>query len=149
MEGTFRVWPSIQLAQAYDPAQRGWFIEAMRGDKATTYISAPYEDAFGMGYLTTVSRSVNYNDNGEIAGVIGTDYFISQFGESAVSKSKSSILVNSVGQLIYHNDFNLKPEFVNVKFRESDGSISGAEPLTLSEIKYDGQKLSPMSQKLK
>jgi len=147
IEGTLRVWPSIQLAQGYDPAQRGWFIEAMRGDASTTYISAPYEDAFGMGYITTVSRTINYDNFGQIAGVIGTDYFISQFGSSvlALTDNKNSIIVNSVGQLIYHNDFNLgKQEFVNVKFKENDGTISGAEPLTMSEIKFEGQKLSAM-----
>ena len=49
MEGTFRMYPSTQIPQAYDPAQRGWFRQAL-GDKSKTFISTPYEDAFGMGY---------------------------------------------------------------------------------------------------
>ena len=49
MEGTFRLYPSTQVAQAYDPAQRSWFRQAI-ADKSKTFISTPYEDAFGMGY---------------------------------------------------------------------------------------------------
>merc|ERR1712173_455279 len=100
------------------------------------------------GYLTTVSRSISYDNFGEIAGVIGTDYFISQFGESALqTESESgSIIVNSVGQLIYHSDFGPNSKnpnnLVNVKFKENDGTISGAEPLTLSEIFYQGESLT-------
>ena len=50
MEGTFRMYPSTQIPQAYDPAQRGWFRQAV-GETAKTFISTPYEDAFGMGYI--------------------------------------------------------------------------------------------------
>ena len=49
MEGTFRMYPSTQIPQAYDPSQRGWFRQAS-GVTANTFISTPYEDAFGMGY---------------------------------------------------------------------------------------------------
>lgn len=149
IEGTFRVWPSTQLAQAYDPAQRGWFTQALRGVKGTTFISAPYIDAFGMGYLITVSRTMNYDNNGEISGIIGTDYFVSQFGESALSSTdyKNSIIVDSIGQLIYHSDFNPTNyggffPYVNVKFEETDKSISGSEPLTVSEVVYEQSRLS-------
>ena len=59
MEGTFRLYPSTRVAQAYDPAQRGWFRQAI-ADKSKTFISTPYEDAFGMDYgaLKKVLKSV-------------------------------------------------------------------------------------------
>ena len=60
MDGTFRMYPSTQIAQAYDPAQRGWFRQAI-GDKSKTFISTPYEDAFGMGY--SALNSVNMKQN--------------------------------------------------------------------------------------
>ena len=49
MDGTFRLYPSTQVAQAYDPTQRSWFRQAI-GDGSKTLVSTPYEDAFGMGY---------------------------------------------------------------------------------------------------
>ena len=148
IEGTFRVWPNTQLAQAYDPAQRGWFAQALRGEEGTTFISTPYIDAFGMGYLITVSRTINYNNNGQIAGVIGTDYFVSQFGESVLQSYEKykAIIIDSTGALIYHSDFYPNNyggffPYVNVKFYDSrDKSISGSEPLTLSQVSF-GQEI--------
>jgi len=140
MEGTFRMYPSTQIPQAYDPAQRGWFRQAL-GDKSKTFISTPYEDAFGMGYLITVSRTVNYNNNGEIAGVLGTDYFMSQFGETVLGGNNGGdqMIIDSAGYIIYHPQFasSRNPEgqnMINVKFREEDGTISGGEPISIADI---------------
>merc|ERR1719186_2336215 len=136
-----------QIPQAYDPAQRGWFRQAIGGEEKT-FISTPYEDAFGMGYLVTVSRSVNYNNNGETAGVLGTDYFLSQFGETVLSDSNgyNQMIVDSAGYIIYHPQFSSvrNPEgqnMINVKFRESDGTISDAEPVSVADVWYNGARL--------
>merc|ERR1712167_191813 len=147
MDGTFRMYPSTQLPQAYDPAQRGWFRQAV-GDEQKTFISTPYEDAFGMGYLITVSRTVNYNNNGETAGVLGTDYFLSQFGETVLSESNgyNQMIVDSAGFIIYHPQFSSarNPEgqnMINVKFRENDGTISDAEAVSVADVWFNGARL--------
>ena len=92
-------------------------------------------------YLITVSRTVNYNNNGEIAGVLGTDYFMSQFGETVLGGSDGTdqMIVDSAGYIIYHPQFasSRNPDgqnMINVKFREADGTISSGEPISVADI---------------
>ena len=58
--------------------------------------------------LITVSRTVNFDNNGEIAGVLGTDYFMSQFGETVLSGNtgEDQMIVDAAGYVIYHPQFS-------------------------------------------
>lgn len=92
-------------------------------------------------YLITVSRTVSYNNNGEIAGVLGTDYFMSQFGETVLggNNGNDQMIIDSAGYIIYHPQFasSRNPEgqnMINVKFREEDGTFSGGEPISIADI---------------
>ena len=92
-------------------------------------------------YLITISRPVNYNNNGEISGVLGTDYFMSQFGETVLGGSNGydQMIVDSAGYIIYHPQFDSSrnpdgQNMINVKFKELDGTISGGEPISVADI---------------
>ena len=92
-------------------------------------------------YLITVSRTVSYSNNGEIAGVLGTDYFMSQFGETVLggNNGNNQMIIDSSGYIIYHPQFasSRNPEgqnMINVKFREEDGTFSGGEPISIADI---------------
>ena len=99
--------------------------------------------------LITVSRTVNFDNNGEIAGVLGTDYFMSQFGETVLSGNtgEDQMIVDAAGYVIYHPQFssNRNPEghnLINVKFKEIDGSISDPEPNSVTEIWSENARLA-------
>jgi len=84
---------------------------------------------------------VNFDNNGEIAGVLGTDYFMSQFGETVLSGNtgEDQMIVDAAGYVIYHPQFASfrnpdGPNMINVKFKEEDGSISGAEPISVADM---------------
>ena len=120
------------------------FRQAMKTN-SKTMISTPYIDGFGMGYLVTISRSVNYKNNGELAGVLGTDYFVSQFGETLLQgEMHKSVIVDSIGAVIYHKKFSQDTHryWINGRFRNLDGSVSDLEPLTLTELEYNNDHLA-------
>jgi len=139
MDGTFRLYPGAKVAQQYDPIDRPWFSRALTDAQSNpdktpaTFISTPYLDAFGMGYIITVSRAVRYKGNEEIAGVFGTDYYLKQLGnmfdDVTGYSTTTQLLVDSTGSIIWWDAWHKEPELVNI-FDKTDGVIA----LTLDDI---------------
>lgn len=127
------------MQQSYDPIQRPWFRLAMT-DSDKTFLGAPYLDAWGMGYVMTVSRAARYK-GGEIAGILGSDYFLKQIGDlfkttlncGDYQSENECLLVDETGAVIWWEKFRTQPKYINLKFRRGNGKYETG-PMTLDEI---------------
>lgn len=145
-DGTHRTWPGVQITAAYDPTMRPWYRLAMT-DTSKTFLSAPYVDAFGMGYVITITRALKLT-NGETAGVLGTDYFLKQVGDLVENNFKdcelnTCLVLDSTGNVIWWKKMVTNVEYVTRKEAVIEGQegIDYERPLNADDIMF-GTKLA-------
>merc|ERR1712159_203462 len=143
-DGTIRLWPGIHIAQNYDPTVRPWYRLAMTNtDK--TFLSTPYLDAFGMGYVVTITRAVKLDTDAEVAGVLGTDYFVKQLGDMVKSAfddcvQNECILIDSTGGVVYWDEM-----VYNVQNMKKSKEINGQKydvAITTDDILIDSKSVT-------
>lgn len=142
--GSIRVYPAINLADDYDPTKRPWFKLAMT-DPGKVFILTPYVDAFGMGYVVTITKAIKITDDKDtVYGVLATDYFLGQMGNLFFAKlelcrqyPENCLLVDSTSAVIYWSDFNLfKSEAITVQDKTG-------QPLYIDQLYYHPVVNSP------
>lgn len=131
--GAIRVYPAVTLADDYDPTHRDWFKLAMTNPNKL-FITTPYLDGFGMGYVVTIAKAIKINEGKDtVYGVLATDYFLGQVGNLLLSNlelcrlhPKNCLLVDSTGAVIFWDEFNT---FNNT-------AINEIMPLYLDQLYY-------------
>ncbi|KAI8805857.1 hypothetical protein BJ742DRAFT_741069 [Cladochytrium replicatum] len=77
--GLFRRFPGSSTSRtkpAYDPRERPWYKSAQESPQSLYVVTDPYLDAFGKGWMFTVSAQVMNYSTGQFAGVVGIDVTI-------------------------------------------------------------------------
>jgi hypothetical protein len=86
--GMFRRYPGASSklfdpTRSYDPRLRQWYIKAKSASNDIT-ISDPYLDAFGLGWMITISFRIKDMD-GNVIGVVGLDMLIDTISDNILS----------------------------------------------------------------
>uniref|UniRef100_T1INE1 VWFA domain-containing protein n=1 Tax=Strigamia maritima TaxID=126957 RepID=T1INE1_STRMM len=83
--GVFLLHPGSLLDRSFDPAKRLWFTGAKRFP-GQVFVSAPYLDVVGGGYIVTVSHTVYegkvnsvHSNSDAVAAVMGIDFTLGYF----------------------------------------------------------------------
>ena len=129
--GFFRKYPghSTKLgdpSRNYDPRARPWYLTSMATDSDIS-ITDPYLDAFGLGWMITMSYKLR-DVEGTIIGVVGIDMLIDTIRTNIVDFQ----IDNSVSYLIQSNDVVLSaPEWVPSM---TSGSLFMVNQITTSPV---------------
>jgi hypothetical protein len=113
-DGVFIVLPGIQHANNYDHTKRTWYQRAIAYPGLYT-LSAPYLDAFGAGYVVTLSHTITdgSTSNPEVLAVASMDFTLPYFWRMITdtysdcrSKGNSRcFVIDSTGYVIIHESF--------------------------------------------
>ncbi|KAK3088398.1 hypothetical protein FSP39_018681 [Pinctada imbricata] len=118
-DGITRLYPCVQLTKDYDPALRPWYQRTIAKRKKFV-LSTPYLDAWGSGYLLTLSRSMyegklngQHSPDDVVVGVMGTDLTVNYFNQliqeiypiCGQTQSYSCIVIDDSGFIVMHPDF--------------------------------------------
>ncbi|XP_065176178.1 VWFA and cache domain-containing protein 1-like isoform X2 [Sycon ciliatum] len=129
IDGMFRIIPGTQLPTAYDHLRRDWFTRALSNPGDIT-LSPPYLDAFGAGYVATLSQSIHQSVNRSVpavGAVMGVDFTMGFLGltiEQVYPECRNTyrcVIVDRSGYLVYHPDFvttGQDPQWVHLGRKE-------------------------------
>ncbi|MCY3414725.1 MAG: HAMP domain-containing protein [Candidatus Heimdallarchaeota archaeon] len=109
-EGLFRIFPGSQVSSTreYDPRDRTWYIGAV-AEQGSTFITEPYLDAFGQGWMISISRLI-YKGNGDILGVVSGDLTLETMQNIVTSvqilETGYAAMIQTDGQVLAHPEWN-------------------------------------------
>ncbi|XP_021351428.1 VWFA and cache domain-containing protein 1-like isoform X1 [Mizuhopecten yessoensis] len=113
-DGIMRLYPGAQLPKNYDHTRRPWFIRSV-ALKGKIVFSSPYLDQWSLGYVITVSTTIQEKSTGSstpVVAVAGTDFrvpYMYQLLLSSYSKCSETtyncLVVDSSGLVVVHKDF--------------------------------------------
>ncbi|XP_064640200.1 VWFA and cache domain-containing protein 1-like isoform X2 [Lineus longissimus] len=140
--GVFRITPGVKLQKAYNAARRPWYQRAM-SHPGRIVISAPYLDAFGAGYVVTLSYTLYKGDSSKqhsssdtVIAVAGGDFTLGYFYQTFINKfpkckeqENSCFLFDSSGYVVIHEDFvkaktRVLPEVEDVHITVKDAILA-------------------------
>lgn len=138
-----RVSPGTRLAKKYSPKLRPWYKRAI-GNKDGTVISPAYIDAFGAGYVITLSHVVyegrssgHHKSTDYILGVMGIDIKMSNFYfqmkntmKECLSSKTTCLMIDKSGLVIVHKNwvekFNSLPEIENQHLSKVEPKVASS-----------------------
>ncbi len=102
---TMKTYPEVEFPQGYDPAKRGWYIDAMSSDKPVW--SKTYVDAVTNKSVITLSVKL-YDDNNNVKGVLAVDILLDSIGELTKSidlgNGTDIIIGDHEGKIAFYKD---------------------------------------------
>eukprot|EP00117_Sycon_ciliatum_P047149 scpid21407/ scgid4711/ VWFA and cache domain-containing protein 1 len=130
IDGVFRIIPGTQLPTSYDHLSRGWFTRSLNRPGQLT-MSPPYLDAFGAGYVVTLSTTIHQSsvrsNPSAVGAVMAMDFAVGFLNEFMISvygscaNSYRCMLLDSSGYLVFHPSFlsaSANPEWVHLGHEE-------------------------------
>ncbi|KAJ8322176.1 hypothetical protein KUTeg_000647 [Tegillarca granosa] len=122
VDGIVRMYPGVEIKKDYDPKLRPWYWRTI-AEKGKMVLSAPYKDAWGSGYLITLSKTIfeGRSDNlptnpseKTVAAVMGTDFPIYFFYRLLLEQypicnntEYSCFVIDTSGFIVIHEDFTM------------------------------------------
>ncbi|XP_062512839.1 VWFA and cache domain-containing protein 1-like isoform X2 [Corticium candelabrum] len=113
-DGVFIVLPGIQQPNEYDHTKRPWYNRAIAYPGKST-LSAPYLDAFGAGYVVTLSHTIARNSltDPEALAVASMDFTLPYFwrmlseqhSDCRPGGNSKCFVIDSSGYVIIHESF--------------------------------------------
>eukprot|EP01028_Stygiella_incarcerata_P014604 TRINITY_DN98_c0_g2_i1.p1 TRINITY_DN98_c0_g2~~TRINITY_DN98_c0_g2_i1.p1 ORF type:complete len:607 (-),score=166.19 TRINITY_DN98_c0_g2_i1:133-1953(-) len=151
----YRRYPGMLLdaTREYDPVIRPWYTSA-RDDPGVVKYTGPFWDAFGKGWVISVSLAVNEAPSSSIfLGTASINIVITEIQDLVLELNAgikgSSILVrnDADGTVVAHKDFTRYQESTTTLFalepgvfsREEWNSIRAAKSSDLIEVEKDGE----------
>jgi len=127
---------STKLPPGYDPRKRPWYKDAVQAGKAT--LTEPYVDASTSKLVMSIAAPVRKGS--ELAGVVGTDFFLDGLAKIVASIELGghgrAFVVNADGKVLIHPDQSLVGKTLSEAFpkntprigREVSHTMSGDRP---------------------
>jgi len=123
-DGTFHIWPRLDLPDGYDPRQRPWYKDAVAAGAPT--LTNPYQDATSGDYVVTAAAPVM--KDGQLIGVAGADFTITSMVEMLNTVDLRGIgyafVVDESGKILLHPDEAMVAKTLPDLFSSGDLTIS-------------------------